>query len=372
MYSRALELCGRLGALSQAFMAQWLLGLCHYFRAELQPARQIAEQLVERAHTLEGTLFRVEAECGLGATLLELGRLPESVAHLDKLVALREGHRERRPTSFSARDPEVVAECFRARALWMLGYPDQALNKVERALTLARTLSDAETIIVATYFASHIHLLRGEFGLAQERAESAATAAEECGFAVWSAVATINRGSARLAQGHADEGAQEIRRGLAAYENTGATLWRPHFLGLLAQALATAGRVDEGLSVICDALALVNDTGEHWSTAELQRIRGELQQARTASPTGHQATECFSQALAIAQGQQAKSWELRTATSLARFCHSQHRREHARRAVAEIYEWFTEGHQTADLKAAESIFRDHSSAISRPSRSSSS
>jgi predicted ATPase len=158
-----------------------------------------------------------------------------------------------------------------------------------------------------------------------------------------------------------EEGIDELQRGLMAYEATGARLWRAYSLGLLAQAFARAGKIDQGLTTISEALTLAENTGEEWSSAELHRIHGELlivqagdhQDAR--SPYVARVESCFQKALDIARRQHAKSWELRVVTSLGVFLQRLGLRRDVRKLVADCYNWFKEGHETADLKKAEAV-----------------
>jgi len=355
VYERALALCERQGATSQAFMVHWLLGLFHYFRAELQPCLAIVDRLLTSANDLRNPQFVIEAHCAYGVTLVDVGRFRESIEHLDAVPPRRLAHPRPHYGAFPGQDPEVAAECYAARALWALGYPEQALARVNRALSVARDLAHPESIIVATYFSAHLHQLRGEASAALDRAETVVALAEEYGLAVWIALGQMNRGWARVAQGLVGEGLAELRRGLAAYESTGARLWRPYFLGLLAQALAKADRIEEGLGAAQEAVSLLRETGERSCAAELHRVHGELLLAADVPGGAARAADCFTAALAIAREQQAKSWELKVATSLCALARERNDRGRARRAVKETYDWFTEGHQTVDLMVARAV-----------------
>jgi DNA-binding winged helix-turn-helix (wHTH) protein/predicted ATPase len=358
--NRALVLCARRDASSQAFKVERLLGLFHYFRAEMQPSLAIVERLLQRANDLGEPRFVIGAHCAYGVTLVDLGRFEESVQHLDQVPPLRAIHPRGPHGSFPAQDPEVTSDCYAARALWTLGYPDQALARIERALSVATALSHTESLIVAAHFAGHVHQLRGEASAAQERAEVVLALAEEYGLAVWIGLGRIIRGWALVSQEAVADGLDEIRRGLAAYEATGARLWRPYFLGLLAQALVKADRIPEGLAAATEALALVRTTGEQASGAELFRVCGELLLAEGSAAAAAQATECFTRALAIAREQRAKSWELKVATSLWTAARDRPARAEARRLVKETYDWFKEGRDTADLKAARGVLNTKS------------
>jgi DNA-binding winged helix-turn-helix (wHTH) protein/predicted ATPase len=353
--SRALVLCARRNASPQAFKVERLLGLFHYFRAEMQPSLAIVERLLQRANDLREPRFVIGAHCAYGVTLVDLGRFEESIRHLDEVPPLRASHPRGPHGSFPGQDPEVTSDCYAARALWTLGYPDQALARIERALSVAGELAHTESLIVAAYFAAHVHQLRGEASAAQEQADVVLTLAEEYGLAVWIGLGRVIRGWALVTQAAVTEGLHDIRRGLDAYEATGARLWRPYFLGLLAQALVKTDRIQEGLSAATDALALIRTTGEQASAAELHRVYGELLLA-TGSPDGvARAEESFGRALAIAREQRAKSWELKAATSLCALARSRRDGDDRRRLLREIYDWFKEGDETADLKEARRV-----------------
>jgi predicted ATPase len=146
---------------------------------------------------------------------------------------------------------------------------------------------------------------------------------------------------------------------LAAYRATGGELWRPYFLSLLAEAYGKVGQVEEGLSALAEALDFVGRTGERFSEAELYRIKGELtlQQSSVRSPES-EAEACFQKAIAIARRQQAKSFELRAATSLSRLWQSQGKQYEAYKMLSEIYGWFTEGFDTKDLQEAKALLEE--------------
>ena len=353
--NRALVLCARQDASSHAFKVERLLGLFHYFRAEMQPSLAIVERLLQRANDLREPRFVIGAHCAYGVTLVDLGRFEESIRHLDEVPPLRASHPRGPHGSFPGQDPEVTSDCYAARALWTLGYPDQALARIERALSVARELAHTESLIVAAYFAAQVHQLRGEASAAQERADVVLTLAEEYGLAVWIGLGRIIRGWALVTQASVTDGLHEIRRGLDAYGATGARLWRPYFLGLLAQALVKADRVQEGLTAATEALALIRATGEQASAAELHRVYGELLVATGSAAALAQAEESFTRALAIARQQRAKSWELKSATSLYALARDGRESGDPRHLVREIYDWFDEGEETADLKAARAV-----------------
>jgi predicted ATPase len=138
------------------------------------------------------------------------------------------------------------------------------------------------------------------------------------------------------------------------YRATGAEILRPYWLALLAEAQGAIGEPEAGLTALVEALTLVDTTGERWCEAELYRLNGELL-LQQHSDNQAEAEKCFHQAIVIAQNQQAKSWELRAATSLARLWQQQGKRQEAYDLLAPVYNWFTEGFDTADLKEAKAL-----------------
>jgi predicted ATPase len=196
-----------------------------------------------------------------------------------------------------------------------------------------------------------VHTFRGERDLAQEKAEGAIALGREHGLPHWMMFGTIVRGWARAMQGEFEDGIAQIQQGLATQAAVGAGIARPCFLIMLAEAHGAAGQVEAGMGVLADAQALVECTGERYQEAEIHRLRGELLLKRSASDASP-AEAAFLEALAVARRRAARSWELRTATSLARLWRQQGKRGAARDLLAPIHGWFTEGLDTADLREA--------------------
>jgi predicted ATPase len=176
----------------------------------------------------------------------------------------------------------------------------------------------------------------------------------EQGFPFWVAYSSTLRGWVLAHQGQAQEGIEQINQGLIAYRATGAELARSHLLALLAEAHSAIGQPEAGLTVLMEALTLVDTTGQRWYEAELYRLKGALL-LQQASDNQAEAETCFQRAIAIAQKQSAKSWELRATTSLAKLWQQQGKRQEAHDLLAPVYGWFTEGFDTADLKDAKAL-----------------
>ncbi len=286
---------------------------------------------------------------------LYLGQLSQAHTHQEHIIAHYDPQQHHALTfRYGNLDPGVAALSYAAWTLWLLGYPDQALERGDQALALAQNLAHPYTLSRGLYWNTLLHQFRREWQVVRERAEAAITIAAEQKIALVVALGPVMRGWALAMQGHAPEGMTQVCQGLDAYEATGGVFQRPHFLAMLAEVHATMGQPEAGLTTLTDALALVQKHEERYYEAELLRLKGTL--LLTQSVDHHGAAEtCFHQALDIARQQYAKSWELRAATSLARLWQSQVKRQDAYDLLAPVYGWFTEGFDTADLQEAKAL-----------------
>ena len=361
-YARARELCQQVGETPQLF--QVLRGLWYFylFRMELQTARDLGEHLLTLAQQVGDPALRLEGHRALANTLNYLGEFDASQAHFAQAIALYDPQQHHAHAFSYGEDPGVVCCAYAAVTLWWLGYPDQALQRSHEALTLAQELAHPYSLGYALFWAALLHQFRGEGQLTRKWAEALIALATEHGFALWIAGGTVMRGWALSQRSHepgagqrqGEEGRAQIHQGLAAWGATGAKVIRPYGLTLLAEASAQVGQCEVGLTLLAEALAVIDETGEHRWEAELHRLTGEFLLART--PDDHaEAEACFQQALDIARHQQAKSWELRAAMSLACLWQQQGKRAEAQALLAPIYDWFTEGFDTADLQEAKAL-----------------
>jgi predicted ATPase len=352
-YPRARELCQQVGDTPQLAAVLGGLGMFYRTRGELQTARELGEQLLtlaQRQHDPERLAY---AHWVLGNTLFYLGEFVLAHAHLEQALAISATPQDRSLTSPSGGAVRVTALGTTVWVLWMLGYPDQALTRSHEMLTYAQELQHAFSLARALFNVATLHKLRGEAVAAQERAEAALAIMTEQGFGQNLGNAMFTRGWALAAQGQYGKGMAEMRQGLAAWQATGTGLSQAEFTARLAEAYGHIGQAEEGLRLLAEALAVV-DKGNRWYEAELHRIKGELLR-RQAVPDMPQAEACFQQALAVARHQQAKSWELRAALSLSHLWQQRGKRAAARRLLAEVYGWFTEGFDTPDLQEARAL-----------------
>jgi predicted ATPase len=298
---------------------------------------------------------RLLAHYQLGVVLLHRGEPAVARTHLSQALALYDPQAHRALAMRYAQDLGVGAGSQLARALWSLGCPEQALRHSQAACTLAQEVAHPYSLVLALVHAATVHQHRREVLAAHAQAAAAMTLATEQGFfAERVAWATVLHGWALAMQGQGEAGLAEMRQGLAADLATGSKSWQPYVLGLLAEAYGAGGHPDEGLHALAEALAVMDDTGLRYYGAELYRLQGALLLQQTV-PDAAQAEACFHQALAVARQQQARSWELRAATSLARLWQAQDKRQDAYDVLAPVYHWFTEGFDTADLQEAKTL-----------------
>jgi class 3 adenylate cyclase/predicted ATPase len=361
VYTRARELCQRIGEAPQLFDV--VRGLWGYYltRGEYRIAHGLGEQSLHLAQRIGHPVPLLKAHNALGITLYWLGDFPAARAHLDQGMTLYDPQQHSALASVGGPDPGVTCLSYGAHVLWLLGYPDQALGRVQNALTLARELSYPFSLAFALNFAARLHQRRREGRAAQELAEVLITLAIEQGFAHYVATGTILRGWALAEQGQTEDGIALMNRGLEAYRATGSQLSLSRDLALLAEAYEKVGQTAEGLTALAEALAVVHETQGRYHEAELHRLKGEfvLRQrvAAGVNPTSieQEAAICFRQALDLATRQHSKLLELRAAVSLGRLWQRQGKRAEAQQMLAELYGWFTEGFETADLQEANAL-----------------
>jgi len=360
-YSRALNLSQQAGGILLRFPALW--GLWHFYvlRAEFPKAITLAEQLISFTQTADDTVPVSDAFRARGQTFLLTGEFSQARTYLEKGIVLDNGRQQR---TYNAEDPGVVCRSFSAIAQWFLGYPDQALRRSQEAVTLAQELSHPFSLSAAHHFKALLHLFRRESQPSLEQAEAAMAIAAEQRFGFFLAFDAMLRGWALAEQGESEEGISQMLQGLAAYRATGAEAHLPQWLAVLADSYGKLGQVQEGLDVLADAQILADKhNGERWFIAETLRIKGKLlllgiKDKLRDTAVYDQSETCFLQAIKLAQQQEAKSLELRAAISLSRLWQRQDKKADAYGLLSKIYNWFEEGFDTPDLKAAKVLLEE--------------
>ena len=346
-YTRARELCQCIGDTPDISEALWGLRAFYIATAELEKAHEIAREFLRLSERLPYPGLAMRGHFAMEIVSVHMGQLAPALDHFEKALSLFDPEKHRNDILYYGQNPGVAMRCFAAWALWASGQPERALTCMQEALSLARELREPPGLAYAFYFASVLHEMRREAPQAQEQAEAAIEVDRVHGLTLYQSHAGITRGWALFEQGSQEEGIEQMRQGLAMHQTTGAKVLRPHFLTLLGGALGKSGQTDEGLRLLDEALATAHNRDESY-LAEIYRVKGEL--------TGDE--ECFQRSLEIARKQQAKAWELRTATSMARLYKRQGKQEEGRALLGPIYNSFTEGLDTTDLREAKALLEE--------------
>jgi class 3 adenylate cyclase/tetratricopeptide (TPR) repeat protein len=349
-FARAHELCRQIGETPQ--LSQALHGLASYYLVvgKLETALELFRQIL----SIADPALLPSVHHNVGQIFFWMGQLMPAQTHLELSLSLYDpGH----TGPFIECDLAVRDLCFLGWHSWFLGFPDQALDKSQHTLSLARQLSHPYTLAFAANGYAFISNLRGTGELALESATEGIQLATEHGFPHLLAGLIFNRGEALALRGQPEEGIAEMRKGIDSWRACGFGTMLTVLTAPLVRAYGMCGQVDKAFAALAEATALVENIGERLYEAELYRLKGEL---TLKGPDGtnsqvEEAEKYFRQAIEVARRQSAKSWELRATTSLARLLAEQGRRREACSMLAEIYNWFTEGFDTADLKDAKAL-----------------
>jgi class 3 adenylate cyclase/predicted ATPase len=351
-YTRARELCVRLGDTQQLFPVLWGLTVFHVNCGEPGAGRAIAEEMLRLAEGQDDIAAQVASHRALSAALYYLGEWSSARRHLERVIVLYDGLPQRPPPSLYAVDHRAMALAFLAPTLFALGYPDQAQARCREALAYGKELAHPHSLGLVLDELCEFHSFAHEWETVQDLAQALVALSTEQGFAYWLAGGHICSGCALAELGHIQEGLALYHRGSAVRR-----VGYPLYLGLLAEAHHKAGDLEEALRLLIEVLDRVKRTGECWFEPELHRLRGEVLSCIPGRDPVR-AEACFQRAIAIAQGQSAKMFELRAAVSLARLWAEQGRRAEAHEMLAPVYGWFTEGFDTADLKDAKALLHE--------------
>jgi predicted ATPase len=353
VYTRARELCHKLENTQQLFSVLRGLFWTSIVPGDIHAAHELAQQQLHLAEEAKDRALFAEAHSVAGLSSFLLGDFEAARAYLEAGIAYYDAGHHQAKTFFYLTDSGVLCLSYGAFTLWYLGYPDLALQRCHQMQTLARKLSHPHSLAHAFIFLALTSHLRRENTLVQEHLATTLTLSAEQGFPHWLGVGGVLQGWILAQQGHLEEGIRRTHQGLALLQDAQVKIWNSWCLGLQGENCRLAGQIDQGLAQLDQAFAVVHETEESAWKAELHRLKGELLLRQDNSNVAAQS--CFQRAIEIAREQNAKSLELRSTMSLARLLASQDRRDEARAILAEIYNWFTEGFDTADLKDAKAL-----------------
>ncbi len=319
--------------------------------------RELASQFLALAEKQGATVPLMVGHRLMGTSSLCTGDIAESRAHLDRAIALYDPSEHRPLATRFGQDVRVSILVFRSLALWLLGYPEAALTDASNALGDAREIGQAGTLMHALLNTSATLVVCGNYAAVNAQLNELMALAGEKGAALWKAWGMLTQGVLFTLTGSTRDAIQKLSFGVVASRSTGATNTMPFFLSFLARAHAELGQFDDAWRCIDDAAALIETTKETYCEAELHRVAGEIA-LKSPEQDRAKAEAYFERALAVARKQQAKSWELRAAISMARVWRDQGKPQQARELLAPVYGWFTEGFDTLDLKEAKALLNE--------------
>jgi DNA-binding winged helix-turn-helix (wHTH) protein/predicted ATPase len=387
-YARVRELCEQAEDGVQLCPVLLGLGRFHNIRGEVQIARDVGTRLLTVAEATHDGAMRLAAHNALGIMAFYAGQFDAALVHLGRGMQLYDPQQhspDRSPAFRVGQDPGVSCQVYAAWTLQLLGYPARAAAGMRDALALARSLDHPFSMAYACHFAAGFHQCRSERDAVQELEDQAFAYSTEHGFRLFPMMGAIHRGWVLSRQGRGKEGLTLVREGLAASRAIGMELRRPAFLALLAEVCKEIERPNEGLAAVAEALAAGEQTGQHYWDAELHRWKGMLTlEAETGSGRGagkrrghddrsdvddlesaasgalveRDAESCFLRAIEIARRQGAKSLELRAALSLSRLWAKRGKARDGHALLSDVFHWFTEGFDTADLNEAKVLLED--------------
>jgi predicted ATPase len=293
----------------------------------------------------------------MGTSLLIAGDVAAGRAHLDRALALYDSAADRPIATRFGQDVGVAILSYRSWALWTLGYPEAALADANSAVKEAREIAQAASLMVALTITAFTHTVCGNYATVNMQSDEVVSLAGEKGAVMWQGLGTMNQGNVLALTRKFSDAVQTISSGITAWRSAGSTIFLSWYFSNLTRAYAELGKFDDAWRSIAEAVNAIETAKERWCEAEVHRIAGEIA-LKSLDHDAAKAQAYFERALAVARAQQAKSFELRTAMSMARLLRDQGKRDEARDLLAGVYNWFTEGFDTLDLKEAKALLAE--------------
>lgn len=318
-----------------------------------------AEALTALGERTGDSSIILHAHMGMGLSHRAIGDCSTARVEFDRALAAYRFEEHRHHAVTMGLDAAVISYAFGSHCLWLLGYPDTAIRHSREAINAAKRTGYPFMISMAKILLALFHCFRGEFLASLAEANATVDIADEYGFPEWIAYALPVADWARGMQGDANA-LSCIEQHLAIFEHIRAKIYVPMLIALKAELQARAGQFDGALATVTAAVTMARATEQRWILPELYRAQGALLLAADPAAT-EAAAQHFERAISLAQDQQAKSWELRAATSLAHLWQGQGKRKEARALLAPVYDWFTEGFDTRDVQEAKALLEELSS-----------
>ena len=350
---RARELCDQMGDTPQRFTALVQLATYYATTAQYRTALKLREQITQIAGQSKDPMLEAISYYVHVWPLLNVGELVQTVEHCKHAMAGYDPEKHGFMAYLFGYDLGVLNLGFGSWAQWILGYPDQALRQLEEAMNIARKLGHPHTLAFIILGACELNWFLGNFPQINKDTEEIVPLCEKNGFIYIGAHGYFYRGERAVLEGKVKEGIAQMRQSLAIMEATGTMTCFSRLRARVADACRKAGALEEGLSAVDWAFEAVEKYDERYMEAELYRLKGEL--LRMRGEPEKEVEKYFRQAIEISRQRLAKSWELRATMSLSRLWQSQGKREEAKKALKEVYSWFTEGFTTPDLIEAKAL-----------------
>jgi predicted ATPase len=358
-YTRARELCTQIDETSHLYTAIWGLWYYNVKRMQLETARDLSYELIELAEQSGDRELLLQGHHSAWTVLLYLGDLEACEQHATegRQIYDPEEHRHH-ALLYGGHDPGVCSRYQSSISHWLLGYPDQAVERVEEAIQLARRLEQPYSEVIALSASAYIHQFRGDPARVHQAVEATLAVGHGQGFGQHRETGRFFSGWATAMEGEVESGLDTMRTSLAELKKMGANIRRTYYLSMFAELCILARRYCEAQNALAEADTLVEDFGERWWQPELHRLRGEASLAAGEASKVNDAEAWLHRSRDLARQQSAKSLELRAVLSLAKLRTRQGRREEARALVEPLVESFTEGFGTTDLAKAGEALRE--------------
>jgi predicted ATPase len=357
-YTRAVKLSEEVGEIPELFPALRGLGSLYSYIGHFDKAGELAAKILSMAERLDDPDMQAEGHLRVGYSLALSGKVPAGLDHMDKAIASYNPERYSTSRFQLGNNSGVIGLNVSALFLWMVGFPERAMERANKAVDLARRLNHPYSLSYALFHTGLLHLWRREAERAKECSQAAVDIAREHEFQVWEAVATCLHGAALARSNQADKGLAQIHRGIDLYQvlKTPPVFW-PLLIFMQAEASWMAGRLDQALAVLDSLQEFLPANSEDLLVIEFYRLRGDLLLAHSTHNQS-EAELLYLHALEVAREHGAMMLRLRAAASLARLWRAQGKTEQARRLLDGVYSGFTEGFDTADLKEARALLEE--------------
>jgi adenylate cyclase len=352
--SRSVQLLNNIPQKPDLFPIFFLLAAYYLMRAEYQKSLATISQGVRVVESSGDDLLIHLMNWVSGCNLLWLGELSEALSRFDKMIVFYDPLKHRELHHLYGSDPGIACLTWSSWTLWLLGYPEKALRRCQQAIDLGQKLDDPDCQLFAQQLTAFLHLLMRDPEGSNDLMQSCSLLLAQHSLPLFSAEDEFYRGLYHVQVGELETGLSSMSRGMEAYQVIGTRNMLSMHFTLQAKVFVQCGQVEQASLLLQQAEEFIEETGERFYQAETMRVKGEMLLLQSSN-NEEDAEDCFCHALQVAHEQEAKTLELRASMSLARLQQSQGRLAEARRLLVEVYNWFTEGFDTPDLKEAQAL-----------------